>query len=240
MTKSKRKTYNNILLLILSALFIINVGILWFCISSIKVYGEETEETKKDLINRIEIIEGKLVPEDIKVEYITVWTTTNLNSREDANTNSKIIGVYNKGTKIQVTYFNDKWAKVKGTGHYVNRKYLSSTEPKEEKKDKDVATNTKSNFATKEFKLTAYCPCESCSGGWGTQTSTGKTATAGRTIAVDPSVIPYGTKVEIDGRTYIAEDCGGGVKGNHIDIFFNSHNEVKAFGKKNATVKIYY
>ena len=37
--------------------------------------------------------------------------------------------------------------------------------------------------------------------------------------AVDPSVIPYGTEVLIDGHVYIAEDCGGAVKGNVIDIF---------------------
>ena len=240
MTKRKTKNHNNILLLMLSVLFIINVGILCFCVISIKVYGEETEAAKEELTNRIEIIEEKLVPEESEVEYVTVWTTANLNSREEATTDSKIIGVYNKGTKIRVTYFNDEWAEVKGTGHYVNRNYLSNTEPKEEKKDKDVESTKKSSFITKEFKLTAYCPCQSCSGGWETQTATGKTATAGRTIAVDPSVIPYGTKVEIDGHTYIAEDCGGGVKGNHIDIFFNSHSEVKAFGKKNTTVKIYY
>ena len=50
-------------------------------------------------------------------------------------------------------------------------------------------------------------------------TSTGVTAKEGRTIAVDPTVIPYGTKVMIDGHTYIAEDCGSAVKGKVVDIF---------------------
>lgn len=81
-----------------------------------------------------------------------------------------------------------------------------------------------------EFKLTAYCPCTKCSDHWGTQTSTGATATQGRTIAVDPNAIPYGTVVVINGHEYIAEDCGGSVDGKHIDIFFNSHNEALEFG----------
>lgn len=81
-----------------------------------------------------------------------------------------------------------------------------------------------------EFRVTAYCPCKQCSEQWGTQTSTGATATAGRTIAVDPSIIPYGTKVIINGNEYIAEDRGSAIKGNMIDIFFDSHAETQKFG----------
>lgn len=81
-----------------------------------------------------------------------------------------------------------------------------------------------------EFKLTAYCPCYECSEGWGRKTSTGKYARSGHTIAVDPSVIGYGAKVLIDGDIYVAEDCGGGVSGDHIDIFFDTHEEVEDFG----------
>lgn len=77
------------------------------------------------------------------------------------------------------------------------------------------------------FKLTAYCPCKECSGHWGKQTSTGAIATEGRTVAVDPKVIPYGTVivVVIDGveYEYVSEDCGGLVKGKHIDIYFDEH-----------------
>lgn len=80
------------------------------------------------------------------------------------------------------------------------------------------------------FKVTAYCPCEHCSGDYGRMTSTGVLATAGRTIAVDPTYIPYGTKVTINGTTYIAEDCGGAIKGNRLDIFFDSHQEAVEFG----------
>ena len=85
---------------------------------------------------------------------------------------------------------------------------------------------------------TAYCACEKCCGKTDGITATGTKATAGRTIAVDPKVIPYGTNVIIEGVTYIAEDCGGAVKGNDIDIFFNTHEETLNFGKQILTAYI--
>lgn len=81
-----------------------------------------------------------------------------------------------------------------------------------------------------EFKLTAYCPCNKCSGQWGTQTSTGATATQGRTIAVDPNAIPYGTVVVINGQEYVAEDTGSAIKEKRIDIYFDSHEAALEFG----------
>lgn len=89
-----------------------------------------------------------------------------------------------------------------------------------------------------EFKLTAYCPCEECSEGYGRRTCTGTTATSEHTIAVDPDVINFGSRVEIGGNVYKAEDCGGGVCGDHIDIFFDTHSEVEEFGVQYKNVAI--
>ena len=83
---------------------------------------------------------------------------------------------------------------------------------------------------TTTFKVTAYCPCVKCCGKSDGITATGTVATAGRTIAVDPTVIPYGSKVILNGVTYIAEDCGGAIKGNKIDMFFNTHEEALQWG----------
>lgn len=71
-------------------------------------------------------------------------------------------------------------------------------------------------------------------------TSTGKIPQVGRTIAVDPKVIPYGTRVYIPalGQTYIAEDCGGGIKGNKIDIFMSSEEKCISWGVRNIEIKI--
>lgn len=86
------------------------------------------------------------------------------------------------------------------------------------------------------FKLTAYCACSRCCGKCDGITATGTKATAGRTIAVDPRKIPYGTEVVIYGHTYIAEDCGGAINNNKIDIYFNSHAEALKFGVQYAEV----
>lgn len=86
------------------------------------------------------------------------------------------------------------------------------------------------------FKTTGYCPCRACCGKWGVTTSTGTVPTANHTIAVDPRVIPYGTKLMINGIIYTAEDCGGGVRGNHIDIFYNTHGRARMQGIQYAEV----
>lgn len=90
-----------------------------------------------------------------------------------------------------------------------------------------------------EYTLTAYCPCTRCCGKDDGITATGTQATQGRTIAVDPTVIPYGTRVVLifpDGtqHTFTAEDCGGAIKGNRIDVYFDSHAEALEFGVKSA------
>lgn len=71
------------------------------------------------------------------------------------------------------------------------------------------------------------------------RTSTGTIPKEGRTIAVDPHVIPYGSIVYIQGYGYfIAEDCGGAIKSNRIDIFTASYETAIQQGKKVANVWI--
>lgn len=94
-----------------------------------------------------------------------------------------------------------------------------------------------------EYTLTAYCPCTRCCGKDDGITATGTLAAEGRTIAVDPRVIPYGSRVLLifpDGtqREYIAEDCGSGVNGNHIDVFFSDHQAARVFGVQSAMVYV--
>lgn len=90
---------------------------------------------------------------------------------------------------------------------------------------------------TMMFKITAYCPCSSCNGPWsGGITSTGVTAAQGRTIAVDPRVIPYGSKVLIGGHEFVAEDCGGAIKGARIDLYLDSHERCNSWGVRYLSV----
>lgn len=95
-----------------------------------------------------------------------------------------------------------------------------------------------------EFTVTHYCACEICCGKTDGITATGTVATEGRTVAVDPEVIPYGSKIAVyypDGRIghYIAEDCGGAIKGNRLDVYIDSHEAALAAGIiKDAQVSI--
>lgn len=108
----------------------------------------------------------------------------------------------------------------------------------------DIVSATPSPTPVPEFKkvrckLTAYC-IENyphiCNNGNASSTATGTKPTPGRTVAVDPKVIPYFSNVIINGNTYIAEDTGGHIKGNRVDIVFATHQEALEFGVQYADV----
>jgi len=103
-----------------------------------------------------------------------------------------------------------------------------------------------------KYILTAYCACVLCCGIWSAEhpsrigtdfvqrTASGTIAEAGRTIAVDPRVIPYGTHVLINDHVYTAEDTGGAIKRNKIiDIFHDCHTEALIFGRQSAEIFIW-
>ncbi|RDY24218.1 DUF348 domain-containing protein [Romboutsia maritimum] len=91
--------------------------------------------------------------------------------------------------------------------------------------------NSKNNGSNLSVVATAYAG--------DTITSTGTTPRWG-VIAVDPRVIPYGSRVYIPefNMTFIAEDCGGAIKGNRIDIFMNSENQAYSWGRRTVSVNV--
>ncbi|GAA0816133.1 3D domain-containing protein [Clostridium tertium] len=112
---------------------------------------------------------------------------------------------------------------------------LSETPPPTSNSLGDVSNSNSNNLATYSMTATAY-------------TGNGFTATGLKpvrdpnglsTIAVDPSVIPLGSKVHIEGYGYaIASDTGGAIKGNKIDLYMNSEAECLSFGRRTVTVTI--
>ncbi len=120
--------------------------------------------------------------------------------------------------------------------------------PKEESKEEPAASGNTFTTASGEVityvkKLSVEATAYSCEGYQGI-TATGTVARYGA-IAVDPTVIPYGTRMYIvsDDGAYIygyatAEDCGGGIKGNKIDLYFDTVDECWEFGRRACTVYI--
>lgn len=93
----------------------------------------------------------------------------------------------------------------------------------------------------KEMTVTATAYTASCNGCSGvTATGIDLRANPGqKVIAVDPSVIPLGSKVFVEGYgTAIAGDTGGAIKGNKIDVFVPSKSEAMNFGVKTVKIKV--
>lgn len=134
-------------------------------------------------------------------------------------------------------------------GKEVSRKLVKS-ETLQESQDRIVAVGTREVVQVSRssssnsgdwttFESTAYTAnCTGCSG----TTATGVNLHADsnkRVIAVDPSVIPLGSKVEIKGLgTYTAADTGGAIVGRKIDIFMSSRSEAVSWGRRNVQLRI--
>lgn len=95
-----------------------------------------------------------------------------------------------------------------------------------------------------KFKASAYCACRTCCGKSNGITASGTKAAYG-TVAVDPKVIPLGTKLYIEASDgsfiygeCVAADTGGAIKGNRVDLFFPSHSEALNFGRRTVDVYI--
>ena len=90
--------------------------------------------------------------------------------------------------------------------------------------------------------VTHYDCCVECCGKTDGITASGVRATPYTTVAVDPSVIPLWADVLVDYgdgaglRRYRAEDTGGAIKGNRIDLCVGSHAEALQLGRRTATV----
>ena len=109
------------------------------------------------------------------------------------------------------------------------------------------------------LETTGYCSCGSCCGwkrNWygrpviasgpqrGKPKHVGETASGTQahpgTLAADTSKFPFGTIMYIPGYGYgKVEDCGGAIKGYHVDLYFKHHRDAKEWGRKRQKVKVW-
>lgn len=143
---------------------------------------------------------------------------------------------------------------VKENGNEVSRNVVSEKVTKEPIK-KVVAVGTKivtasvsrgensssSSTGGSEFYVTATAYTAYCNGCTGVTTS-GLNLKANpdlKVIAVDPNVIPLGSKVWVEGYGYaVAGDTGGAIKGKKIDLFMSSKSKAYDFGRKKVRIKV--
>lgn len=170
------------------------------------------------------------------------YTTVDLNCRKSPNTNSKILGVFNYNTKLKVYSTKEGWSYVeakcssgKNIEGYVYTKYLSNkkqpkrTEPTFSKTELKIGSGERKVYIG-TFKLTFYCHCSQCCGKSDGITASGARVQEGVTIAVNPSEIPLGTSVYIEGfGKRIAQDTGG-FGSNTIDVYVSSHSRAYELG----------
>lgn len=121
------------------------------------------------------------------------------------------------------------------------REVALSKQTQTKKSEAVVVSRNNSEVVSKEFyvEATAYTPwCAGCSG----ITATGINVAANpnmKVIAVDPRVIPLGSKVWVEGYGYaIAGDTGGAIKGNKIDLLMSSKDKAYKWGRKKVRIKV--
>ncbi|MGL4572747.1 MAG: SH3 domain-containing protein [Clostridium sp.] len=192
-------------------------------------------------------------------------TASKLNVRKGPATEHDKLDTLDKNTEIKLLEEQDNWYRIKlddkkegwVCGDYV----LTESQAKEQEQNQakqqandtvkevksastvsDATTNESSNAqaeASSNNNNGTSMSIEATAYAGDTITSTGTTPKWG-TIAVDPTVIPYGTKVYIPkfDMVFTAEDCGSAIKGKRIDIFMNSEAECVKFGRQNMEIKI--
>lgn len=183
-------------------------------------------------------ITEKIVTEEVAIPFETITKDVSEGSEDTSN---RVLREGQDGIKL-VTY------KIKYQNNIEIEKTVLSEEITKEPIDKIVqvkknvtsrslSVDRTSNSGTKYFKVTAYCSCSKCCGKRTGRTASGTKATAGRTVAAS-SQFKFGTKLNINGKTYVVEDRGGAVKGNKIDVYMNSHAAALAWGVKYLPVEV--
>lgn len=114
---------------------------------------------------------------------------------------------------------------------------LNNQYNQELKQEQEAEQNSKGKLLF-EGNISFYCTGSCCNGGYGNITALGTPITPWYTVAVDPSVIPLGSKIRIEGfdQIFYCADTGGAIKGNKIDVAVSSHAEANRLGRQYRNV----
>lgn len=186
-----------------------------------------------------------------------VNTNSYLNVRSGAGMSYSVIGKLNNNKQVTITGESGNWYKINynGSTAYVSKNYVTTgssnssnslTATNSTTTTSTTTTTTTSSTTTTTSTTTGYLKeltmTATAYTATGNRTATGvwpvRNANGVSTVAVDPNVIPLGTKLYIEGYGYaIAADTGGAIKGNKIDLYMNSNAQCINYGRR--TVKVY-
>ena len=196
-----------------------------------------------DVVEKIEVKKEEIPFETIKKDISDGAKTTKNKVLQEGENGIKEITYkikYQNNTEIKRTKISEKVIK-KPVDKIVQVRSNVTSRSSDSIRESDLpSTSTKSESSkgkTKIYKITAYCSCAKCCGKSNGITACGRKAKAGRTIAA-PRGFSFGTKLSINGKTYVVEDRGGAIKGNRIDLYVNSHSEALRWGVKYLPVKV--
>ena len=199
-----------------------------------------------DVVEKIEVKKEEIPFETIKKDISDGAKSTKNKVLQEGENGIKEITYkvkYQNNTEIKRTKISEKIIK-KPTDKIVQVRSNVTSRSSDTIRGSDLPStsikSTKSESSsgkTKIYKITAYCSCAKCCGKSNGITACGKKAKAGRTIAA-PRGFSFGTKLSINGKTYVVEDRGGAIKGNRIDMYVNSHSEALRWGVKYLPVKV--
>lgn len=199
--------------------------------AGIKLDEDDIVTPQKDelLTSDLEIVVQRV---DVKVEVVEEAVPFETVEKDDSSLDEGTSKVVTEGVegKDQVTY----------SVTYVDGKETSRKETARTTLtaavDKVIANGTRINYNGQTYSRKLVVKAYAYTGGG--RTAMGTRARVGE-IAVDPSVIPLGTNVYIEGvGARRAEDTGGNIKGNTIDIYMNTESECRSWGVRYVTIYI--
>lgn len=192
-----------------------------------RIMKEEKTDNTTHLIEAGDTLFSLAKAYDVKVEDLQEWN----------NLASDLIFV-GETLAVKASAAKPKTAKsIASTAKKATSKTVTKASPKTVTKAVSAPTNTDGQTYT--MRATAYTAyCEGCSGITANGTDIRSNPNL-KVIAVDPRVIPLGTKVWVEGYgEAIAADTGGAIKGNKIDVFIPSDGQARNWGVRTVTVKI--
>ena len=131
---------------------------------------------------------------------------------------------------------NDEYVALYPSYIALNKQY--NEELAAEQKEAEEAQKNQGRFLF-EGNISFYCPNSCCNGSNSGITALGTPIVPWHTVAVDPNVIPLGSKLRIegfDGITFVACDTGSAIKNNKVDVAVSSHSEAMNLGRQYRNV----